>query len=272
MPRQRRSRTAGLGGAATWRARKCRFGRTAVTARSFSNQSARLLAVHDGDSGVCLAQNSGVSTRAAPIPDSNNDGKRTDFSVLVELAKVDGDLRRLRQESANAHVDLHQRRSRVVHLDALLRADSIALAALQNSGKSDRVEVDVLDDAVAGARRARVSANESAARASESLGPLLERLSRAITHLEREGKELRTQLSPPTARLLDTLTRRNISPPVATLDNSACGECHVRLPTALANAMLREQSAHRCPHCKRILVPASGSQLVSAGRLAGIES
>ena len=82
--------------------------------------------------------------------------------------------------------------------------------------------------------------------------------------LERQANALRARLSPPTARLLDLLARRNISPPVAALENSACGECHVRLPTALANAMVRGSTAHRCPHCKRILVPAPASRLASA--------
>jgi hypothetical protein len=96
----------------------------------------------------------------------------------------------------------------------------------------------------------------------------LERLRRDFTsadQLERRADTLRTKLSPPTARLLDTLARRTVSPPVAALENGACGECHVRLPTALANAVVRDSTAHRCPHCKRILVPAAASPLASPG-------
>jgi predicted nucleic acid-binding Zn-ribbon protein len=185
--------------------------------------------------------------------------------VLLELAEIWGNLRRLRRDSAGASADLRRRRSRVIHLDALLHADSIALATLRESDTADRVAVEILDDAVAGARKARASANDSAARAAGSLGPLLERLSRAIAHLESQADALRARLSPPTARLVDLLVRRNVSPPVAALENNACGECHVRLPTALANAMIRGSTAHRCPHCNRILVPAAKSQLASAG-------
>lgn len=185
--------------------------------------------------------------------------------MLVELTEISAKLRCLRRDSANANADLRQRRSRVIHLDALLRADSIALATLRQSDSADQVAMEILDDAVAGARRARASANDSAASAADSLGPLLERLSRAIAHLERQAKVLQAKLSPATARLLDLLVRRNISPPVAALENSACGECHVRLPTALANAMIRGSTAHRCPHCKRIIVPVPVSQLASAG-------
>jgi predicted nucleic acid-binding Zn-ribbon protein len=208
----------------------------------------------------------GVTTRAAMTSPSTatTEFKLTDFVLLVELVEICGKLRRLRQDSASANADLRQRRSRVIHLDAASRADSIALASLRKSDAADRVALEILDDAVAGTRKARASAHESAARAAGSLGPLLERLSGAIAHLERQANAVRGRLSPPTARLLDALARRSISPPVASLENGACGECHVRLPTALANAMVRDSTAHRCPHCKRILVPAVASQLARA--------
>lgn len=208
----------------------------------------------------------GVTTypAATPPPTPTSEARPTDFSLLVELAEVSRSLQRLRRDSATANADLRHRRSRVIHLDALLRADSIALATLRRSDAADRVAVDILDDAVAGALKARASANDSVAKAADSLGPLLERLSTAIAHLERQANALRAKLSPPVARLLDALARRCISPPVATLENSACGECHVRLPTALANAMIRDSTVHRCPHCKRILVPPASSALASA--------
>jgi predicted nucleic acid-binding Zn-ribbon protein len=201
-----------------------------------------------------------------PPSTSTSDAKPpTDLSLLMELAETYGNLQSLRRESASANADLRQRRSQVIHLDALLRADSVALATLRESDRADRVAVEILDEAVAGARKARATANDSAVRAADSLGPLLGRLSRAITRLERQAMELRARLSPPTGRLLDALARRDVSPPVATLVNSACGECHVRLPTALANAMIRDLTAHRCPHCKRVLVPEMAGSLASAG-------
>lgn len=250
---------------------ECRFGSTAGTARSFRKAappSATLPGAPDVDALACLLlRTPDVTTSAALTPPSTttSDGEPTDFVLLVELAEACGNLRRLRRDSATANADLRQRRSRVVRLDALLRADANALATLRKSDAADRVAVDILDEAVTGARKARASANDSATRSADSLGPLLERLSRAITHLERQAQALRAKLSPATSRLLDVLARRNISPPVATIENGACGECHVRLPTALENAMIRDLTAHRCPHCKRILVPAAASQLASAG-------
>ncbi|HVV48037.1 MAG TPA: hypothetical protein VHO06_00095 [Polyangia bacterium] len=208
-----------------------------------------------------------MTTNAVLTPPSTptSDAKPpTESSLLIELGEVYRNLQGLRRESAAANADLRQRRSQVIHLDSLLRADSVALATLRESDGADKVAVEILDDAVAGARKARATANDSAVRAADSLGPLLERLSRAITRLERQAAELRARLSPPTGRLLDALARRDVSPPIATLVNSACGECHMRLPTAQANAMIRDLTAHRCPHCKRVLVPATAGSLASA--------
>jgi predicted nucleic acid-binding Zn-ribbon protein len=150
-----------------------------------------------------------------------------------------------------------------MHLEALLRADSIALAP-RKTVAPDRGAPDVLDDVLPGAPQARASANDNAARGSERLTPFLERLSRATTALERRAEELRAKLSPATAQLLDTLAKRHVSPPIATLGDSACGQCNVRVPTALANAIISDSTMHRCPHCKRILVRAASNELPSA--------
>jgi len=165
-------------------------------------------------------------------------------------------LRRLRHEEAIATTELRQGHAGVVHLEALLRADSLALANLRNTADADRVAVDVLDQAVAGDKRAFASANDRARRGTSSLGPLLERLSKGIADLESQADSLRSQLSPPIAHALETLSRKRILPLVSTLDRGACGECHLRLPTALANAPALRSAVHRCPHCKRVLVPA----------------
>ena len=126
-----------------------------------------------------------TSAVSTPPSTSTSDAKRpTDLSLLIELAETYGNLQSLRRQSASANADLRQRRSQVIHLDGLLRADSVALATLRESDRADRVAVEILDDAVAGARKARTTANDSAVRAADSLGPLLERLSRAITRLE----------------------------------------------------------------------------------------
>ena len=190
-------------------------------------------AAQDGDTlARVLPWSLGVTTRAENMPPRapTSDARPAEFIVLVELAEVCGKLERLRRDSASANAELRQRRSRLIRLDALLRADSIALATLRERDTADRVAVEILDDAIAGARRARTAANDSAAQAADSLAPVLERLSQAITRLERQAEALRARLSGSTIELLDALARRNISPAVAALENNACGACHVRLP------------------------------------------
>lgn len=164
----------------------------------------------------------------------------TETDLLLRLSDVSVNLRGLRQDEVTATTELRKSRARVVHFEAPLRADSIAL---------------VLDDAVAGGQRAFVSANERAARDTDTLPPLLERLSKAIAELESQADDLRSQLSPTTAHALDTLFRRKILPLVSTLDRGVCGVCHLRLPTALASSTALAHGVHRCPHCKRLLVP-----------------
>jgi hypothetical protein len=172
----------------------------------------------------------------------------------MKLSEVSVNLQRLRQEEATAATELRQDRSRVIHIEALLQADALALASLRNGADADRVAVDLLDDAVAGDRRAFASANAKAVRDTDTLGPLLERLSRAIAELESQAADLRSRLSPATAHALDTLLRKNVLPLVSALDRGACGVCHLRLPTALAGSTALRGAVHRCPHCKRILV------------------
>ena len=207
-----------------------------------------------------------VTTSRMRMPPSRatSDVNPTDFDLLVELADVSWRLRSLRRDSATANADLRRRRSRVIHLEALLRADSVALATLRKDD-ADQVGVEILEDAIAGARKECASANDSAVSAADSLAPLLERLFRATTELERQAKAIRARLSPPMDRLLETLARRDISPQVARLEDNTCGECHMRLPTALANAIVRDSTVYRCPHCKRVVVPAASSELASAG-------
>ena len=182
--------------------------------------------------------------------------KQTDTDLLMKLSEVSVNLQRLRQDEATATTELRQGRARVVHIEALLRADSLALASLRNRADADRVAVGVLDDAVAGGQRAFESANEGAARGSDAIAPLLERLSKAIAELESRAADLRSRLSPTTAHALDALFRKKVLPLVSALDRGACGVCHLRLPTALTSSTALRSAVHRCPHCKRILVPA----------------
>jgi len=200
----------------------------------------------------------GVATHAATASRSSSTftSKPTDTDLLTKLSEVSVNLQRLRQEEATATTEQRQGRARAVHIEALLRADSRALASIRNRADADRVAVGVLEDAVAGGQRAFASASDRAVRGTDTIGPLLEPLSKAIAELESQAADLRSRLSPTTALAVDTLFRKKVLPLVSALDRGACGVCHLRLPTALASATTLRGPVHRCPHCKRIFVLA----------------
>jgi hypothetical protein len=163
-------------------------------------------------------------------------------------------LHRCRQEAAAATIRLRHEHARVAHVEAVLQADSAALNRLKGAGEPDQVTVEVLDDAVAGGKRAYESATRGVARSTDMLRPLLTRLSKAIVELERDAEDLRTKLSPIAGGAFDVLMRKKTLPLVCSLDGGACGECHLFLPTAIAGSVAARQTVLRCPHCRRVLV------------------
>jgi hypothetical protein len=204
-------------------------------------------------------------TQAAPNPRPSSplELEVRDIDILTRLSRVSIDLHQLRQAAAEATGDLRSRRSSVVLAEALLlRANGVAVESL--GGRRDRVTIEVLDDAIAGNRLALESAACRAANATDSVTPLLPRLKAAISSLQGEADELRAELSPLAERAVVILARKKVLPIVAGLDHQTCGECHLRLPTALAGSVALKTGLHRCPHCKRILVPAAPSAQASA--------
>jgi len=188
---------------------------------------------------------------------------KTDFELVARLSGLLTDLSRLRADSASSEADLRARRSAVVRARAFLRADSLASEAVRNNGETDRVTADILDAAVDGAKRAVESATHRAKQGADSLSPALLRLGEEIALLENEAEGLHGRLSPAAARAVDVLWRRKVLPLVASVEDRACGACHLCLPTALASAVALSQAIHRCPHCKRILVTAAPGPLAS---------
>jgi predicted nucleic acid-binding Zn-ribbon protein len=177
-----------------------------------------------------------------------------DIALLIRLSQVRVELHRCRGEAATAATRLRQRRARVAQARALLRADSLALATARDAGEPDQVTAEVLGEALAGSLRDQESASRRAVRSIGAFRPLLARLSAASEGLEEEAANLRAKLSPLAVRALEILERKAILPLVASLDEGACGECHLCVPTALASAVGASRAIQRCPHCKRILV------------------
>ena len=139
------------------------------------------------------------------------------------------------------------RDSRSTDLDVLIELSNVLkeLRYLKNSATSDA------PDRQGGLRL--LSREESADRASVH-GASGEGAAAAIADLEREVQRLRSTLTAGTERVLTSLSRGNISPPLAAIADGACSECHLRLPTALASTLGTGAIVARCPHCKRLLM------------------
>jgi hypothetical protein len=177
-----------------------------------------------------------------------------DMDLLLRLSGVHAGLLRCRQEASIARTRLKQARTRIAQVEAILSADRYALTALRANGDSDRVAVELLENAVSGGQSAYESAGRELTRAANELRPLLVRLSRNIESLESDKRALRAQLSLVAARIYELLVRRDIVPFVACVDDGSCGECHLPVPTAIVNSIVANSSLRRCPFCTRVLV------------------
>jgi hypothetical protein len=180
----------------------------------------------------------GGTVRAAGSPDIENGGAR--LAVTVGVAR----------NAAQTSRSPSQVASTLTEADLLIRLSDVSV----NLRRLRQDETTAIAE----------SASDLPARGMDWLGPLRERLSKAIAELESEAEHLRSQLSPATSHALETLFRRKVVPLVATLDRGACGVCHLRLPTALASSTALRGAVHRCPHCKRIVVPASSDEPATA--------
>ena len=208
----------------------------------------------------------GTNAEGARTPLTTADNTADDADLLQRLSEVLADLLRYRQEASAARTHLRVRRTRIAQVDAILSADTSRLVALRGDGRSDRVTIDLLEDAVAGGRSAYESATRDSTRAENAIRSLLRRLSHKITSLERDEEALRERLSAAGARTYELLTRRNILPLVAYLADGSCGECRWTIATTIARTTARtiartiatpivlKNGLHRCPYCSRVLV------------------
>jgi hypothetical protein len=94
-------------------------------------------------------------------------------------------------------------------------------------------------------------------------GPVLfDELAETVERLRREAAATAEYLSPAGRRSYEGLRRLKKLPFVARLRGGLCGECHVKLPSALAGAALSGAEVCTCPFCSRLLwsdVPVSSS-------------
>jgi hypothetical protein len=94
-------------------------------------------------------------------------------------------------------------------------------------------------------------------------GPaLFDELAETVERLRRDAAATAEYLSPAGRRSYEGLRRLKKLPFVARLRDGLCGECHVKLPSALAGAVFSGSELRGCPFCGRLLwndVPVSSS-------------
>jgi len=99
--------------------------------------------------------------------------------------------------------------------------------------------------------------------ASRRMGPkLFDELAETVERLRRDAASTSQHLSSATHRSYEGLRRQARLPLVAFVRDGLCGECHVRLPSALAGAVMSGPELRSCPFCGRLLwsnVPVSSS-------------
>jgi hypothetical protein len=187
--------------------------------------------------------------------DQESRARKKDADLLLRLSGIHAALSRSEQSEAGPRANLRQQQIDALHFETVLRSDELALASLKTGGGSEQAAVAVLETALAGAIEAHGSARRRLDRSNGTTAPLLEHFAQTIKSLEREANAARKELSSEGLRHYGALLRLKRLPFVAYVRGGLCGECHLRLPSALASSVSTGATDHRCPFCIRLLLP-----------------
>lgn len=229
----------------------------AETACDFSEATVPFRSPHSLRYGVRLAtcrRFVETTAAAAPPPSAPAHEPTDDVDLLSRLSEVRAALLRYREETFAARNHLRLRRLRLTQCQALLGEDTRRLNALKGEGQSDRVTIDLLEDAVAGGGSSYETARRESTRAERAIRSLLLRLSRRIESLECDTEAFRSRLSAIGASTYELLTRRHILPLVAYLADGRCSECRWGIPMPLVAELSLRNGLNRCPNCSRVLL------------------
>jgi predicted nucleic acid-binding Zn-ribbon protein len=92
-------------------------------------------------------------------------------------------------------------------------------------------------------------------RPDQPLGLIVEETSEILKQLERDALAIRASLSEAARRIYDAFTRARRLPLVARVRAGLCGECNLRLPSAMGTFVNTSTTLWLCPHCSRVLLP-----------------
>lgn len=173
-----------------------------------------------------------------------------DVGLVMSLSRVLFALHRYRQGAAPARSPRSGPRADAGNLETILNASSRVPTSRRGAERPWNLMVEVAAGAVASDQGEPPTVR--AARRSNAAA-VFDRPAKAIGVLEREAAQLRAGLSPIARRAVELLERKSTLPLVSRLDGDTCGECHLRLPTALAGSVSPE-TVERCPNCKRVLI------------------
>ena len=178
-----------------------------------------------------------------------------DSALLIRLSAIQASILRFERSAAQIRLQLREQQIEVTRYETTLRSDQRALAALKSDARPDRVALDVLEAALEGAAKAHRSATKRQEDSRDTTAPLLQHLVESMEALDREAADAREQLSSGALKCYEGLLRLRKLPFVAHVQAGVCGECHLKLPSALAAAVSERSALIRCPLCGRILLP-----------------
>jgi predicted nucleic acid-binding Zn-ribbon protein len=156
---------------------------------------------------------------------------------------------------ATIRAQLRAQHLEVAQLEATLQSDERALAAMRGGSTGDRVALDVLEAAREGAAKAYRAASRRLATSKETIAPLLQHLVETLEKLDQDASEAREGLSRGALKCYEGLLRLKKLPFVAHVEAGACGECHLKLPSAFAGTVSDGTTLFRCALCGRVLLP-----------------
>jgi predicted nucleic acid-binding Zn-ribbon protein len=178
-----------------------------------------------------------------------------DAELLIRLSGIHSALLRSERSETAIRIQLREQQIEVSQLEAVFGSDERALTSLKNGTAADRVAVEVLETALAGAENALHAARVRLAQLKETTAPLLRHLEDTLGKLRKDAGTAKEDLSSSTRRFYEGLVRLKKLPLVAYFQAGLCGECHLKLPSALAGTVLTGSTLLRCPLCGRVLLP-----------------
>jgi predicted nucleic acid-binding Zn-ribbon protein len=171
--------------------------------------------------------------------------------ALLQLTAIDRELRELASERRNL-LGLENERAA---LERLLERERARLHELERAGTGGTATSAMIVETER--QLASVSRQLLAAPPLARPGEAGQPPSRAA--LEERRRAIVVKLPKEVATLYAGLVRAGRWPPLAPVKDEYCGACHLKLTAQVINRVRRAEELTCCPHCRRVLYPATPS-------------